>query len=344
MSKHFIGNTHASMIFGAYDSSRFMPNSILSFNISKYSHPLSIEISAIYLEGRPDGKAVRHSGSNSLSIPVALESATPFLWLPIEVCQTIETYFGLKWDNDAELYLIDTAQHMRLLQDNPRITFSIDSINEGNPIVKNITLHYSTFSLNITFPYIGTGESLYFPLKRAGSMETYLLGRAFFQEAYLSVDYTSQTFNLSQAVHDPDKGPTIVPIVADLAKESQKSTNSDPGWNMGALATTLIFGTALVLFVICSVAYLLYDNWRIRQKPAKSPKPTDAALLLKPELEGRPNRTLVEAMNPDMAELEVVEIERIELDASEKSTIVELEVLEPSHELYLNDKAKDYLI
>lgn len=303
-----------------------------------------MEISAIYLEGNPDGKAVRHSASSSLSIPVALESATPFLWLPVEVCQTFQTYLGLTWDENAELYLIDALQHTRLMQSNPRITFSFDSTVAGNPIVKNITLQYSAFSLNITFPSIGTGESRYFPLKCAGAMETYLLGRAFLQDAYLTVDYSSQTFNISQAVHDPGATPTITPILASLSDESHKSaTSSEPSWNMGALATSLIFGTTLVLFVVGGTLYLLYDNWRIRQKKADSENLQDTPTFQKPELEGRPNGMLVEAMSPEIAELEVVEFERIELDAGEKNAIMELEVVEPHHELYLDEKEKGVL-
>jgi hypothetical protein len=114
------------------------------------------------------------------SIPAFLDSSLPYIWLPTEACTLFENAFGITWDDETELYLLNSTQRTALISQNANITFTLGNLTAGATV--NITLPYAAFDLTVSSPIVNSSTP-YFPLKRATNSTQYTLGRTFFQEA-----------------------------------------------------------------------------------------------------------------------------------------------------------------
>jgi hypothetical protein len=162
-----------SLTFGGYDSTRFVRNDVTFHFGPDLTRDLTFGIQAIT------------SGSEALlphSIITFIDSNMPYIWLPIEACNRFESVFGITWNSDHSLYLVNDTMHENLISQNFNITFTLGSSISGGPTV-DIVLPYASFDLKITLQGNGT-TSRYFPLKRAQNHTQYVLGRTFLQEAY----------------------------------------------------------------------------------------------------------------------------------------------------------------
>lgn len=168
-----------------------------------------------------------------LSAPefVYIDSSIPEMVLPAAACEAFEKAFGIKVDEASGRYLMDEATHNSLKEKNPTINFTLANSKDSQRTI-DISLPYAAFDLQIQKPlYNGTANSsAYFPLRRApeDNPDTYALGRAFLQEAYLTVDYNSRTFNLSQARFPDPLNPRILAVPPNLL-QPDPNENSKPG-------------------------------------------------------------------------------------------------------------------
>lgn len=121
-----------------------------------------------------------------------VDTTIPHMYLPVSVCKQFEKAFGLTYDSIRQYYLVNDSSHQQLQNLNPSVTFSLGSKATGSQAV-NITLPYGAFDLQASNPIYPNGTN-YFPLRQAADESTYTLGRAFFQEAYLLVDYEAKTY------------------------------------------------------------------------------------------------------------------------------------------------------
>ena len=110
-----------------------------------------------------------------------IDSTLPYIWLPIESCQAFERAFGLVWDSNIELYLVNDSLHNALLAQNASLTFTLGHTAQGGDTV-DIVLPYAALDLEAGYPLI-QNTSKYYPLKRAANDTQYTLGRTFLQEA-----------------------------------------------------------------------------------------------------------------------------------------------------------------
>jgi len=169
-----------------------------------------------------------------------IDSSVAELWLPIEVCKAFEDTFGLKFDNETNLYLVDDATHANLLARNASITFSLGQKAATNDIV-NITLPYAAFDLEATPPYRDLrNPSKYFPIRRGNDTKQFILGRTFLQEAYLTVDWERHNFSISQCNWVFGQKENIATIVSP-----KYSSELAPTPGMKRLSTGAITGVAV---------------------------------------------------------------------------------------------------
>lgn len=167
-----------SLTLGGYDQSRFTPNN-LTFSIAPGTTDLLVGIQSIVSTNA-------NGTSNSLlssGIPAYVDSTVSGLTLPIEVCQSFEKAFGLKYNQTNGFYLVDDALHTTLREQNANVTFTLGSTATGGKAI-NITLPYKSFVLQLSpqVPLISDTTN-YFPLQRAVNTTRYVLGRTFLQEA-----------------------------------------------------------------------------------------------------------------------------------------------------------------
>ena len=169
-----------SLTLGGYDSSRLVLNDV-SFSLGP-DITRELTVSLHYITARYADDSVEIL----LSAPIwtFVDSTTPELYLPLEVCKKFEQTFGLVWNATHQKYFVDDDQHESLIAKNTDFTFVLGNSETGGPTV-NIHLPYSSFDLSMDCPLVACNISgiRYFPLKRAADSSQYALGRAFLQEA-----------------------------------------------------------------------------------------------------------------------------------------------------------------
>ena len=177
--QRFTGNSLASLTFGGYDASRFQPNNVSFTMTGDTTFDLILALKSI--------KTTTANGTalSILSSPTQafIDTTMPHMFLPPDACQIFAQAFNLQWVPEFGLYLIDPETHTNNTTKNPSITFTLaDSTSGGS--TTDIVLPYASFDLTATFPYVP--ETMrYFPLRPAHNASQVILGRAFFQEAYV---------------------------------------------------------------------------------------------------------------------------------------------------------------
>nr|POE56405.1 hypothetical protein CFP56_50949 [Quercus suber] len=257
----------ASLTLGGYDSSKFKENDIEFPFGPDNSRDLVVVIQDITT---PSQIATNPVATKLLPSPVyaLIDSTVAQIWLPLEACLAFEAEFGLVYDNNTNLYLVNDTLHQELTQRNPNITFQLAVGTEGGDNVR-IELPYAAFDLTAQAPYSGvTNTSNYFPLRRAQNSSQYTLGRTFLQEAYITVNWETQRFNVSQALFDQSAQEQLVaipPLTGASLSSSPSTTSASSGLSAGAIAGIVIG----VLVAIALIAVLVVWLLRRRSKAAK---------------------------------------------------------------------------
>ncbi|KAH6895280.1 aspartic peptidase domain-containing protein [Thelonectria olida] len=212
-------NTPVSLTLGGYDSSRF-ENHNNDFTLNRDDGlprvlVRGIEVSADEGQGTPgnwDSRQTMLSNWNS-SFEVIIDSTTPYLWLPDNVCDQFAAAFNLTYNSTFDLYTISDERYTTFLDEQAfSFTFVLSSFdnkdNFGDPYdvtgVVNITIPSRAFTGLLQYPFmnrtIAYGEPAipYFMLRRGGN-STWVLGRSFLQESYLITKYDEVIFRIHQA-------------------------------------------------------------------------------------------------------------------------------------------------
>ena len=173
------GPVYGSLTLGGYDSSRFEPNELsIPFN-GTGSRSLSVNIGEIYLITN-DTYTVLNTSNESIS--AAVDSTTPYIILPLNVCQQFEDAFGLIWDTNVQAYLVNETLHSALQRQDTSVVLNLGSSSTIPGQGVNVTLPYAAFDLIASAPLL-KNSSRYFPLMRGSNESQITLGRTFLQEA-----------------------------------------------------------------------------------------------------------------------------------------------------------------
>lgn len=182
--------------------------------------------------------------------------------------------FGLIYDSNTELFLINSTTHKQLQANNPSVVFTVGG-GDGGPST-TIQMHYNAFDLNVGIPLYNSSTP-YFPIRRAANASQYTLGRTFLQEAYIIVDWEQSNLTIGQAVAQ-DKTTDVVPLLPPTASQSttanSTSHSSASATASSASSSTLQAGAiaGIVVAMIIILAALAGFGWfflRRRRRNAK---------------------------------------------------------------------------
>jgi hypothetical protein len=196
-------------------------------------------------------------------VTVYIDSTIAELYLPVGVCKAFEDAFGLKHDEETDLYLVDDTLHQSLLIQNPSVTFTLGQKYSTDATVQ-ITLPYAAFDQKASPPYRGLQDATrYFPLRRGNESREWVLGRTFLQEAYLTVDHERQNFTLSAIDWTFGKPSEILPIVSPNYAVPHYTAPKRK-----VFASTVVIGIAVgggffFALVVCAIGWCF---WRRRHK------------------------------------------------------------------------------
>ena len=210
------------------------------------------------------GTLINHVTLLSNDIAALVDTTLPFIWLPMSVCQVFEQAFGLVWNESNQYYLVNDTTHQQLVKQNPIVTFELGNSTLGKPSV-NITLPYAAFDLQASSPIFQNGTN-YFPLRRASNASQYTLGRTFFQEAYLLVDYEQSNFSISQGLFSANNTANIITIDHSTQNWATNTTSgSQPSHHISrpiVIGTAVALSVAIVVFSV--LAIILFRRFRNR--------------------------------------------------------------------------------
>jgi hypothetical protein len=149
-AKYRLKSVFGNLILGGYDSTRFRPNTnAFSFSFSTDpSKLLTVGVDSILATNSLQGTFSLTSGAHFSVI----DSTVPHLWLPTAICSQFERAFGLTYDPNTDLYLVNDTIHQQLLSRNPTLTIKlINSLQDTATNYTNIQLPYAAFDLQASY-------------------------------------------------------------------------------------------------------------------------------------------------------------------------------------------------
>ncbi|CAG8950327.1 hypothetical protein HYFRA_00006820 [Hymenoscyphus fraxineus] len=243
-----------SLTLGGSDTSLYIPNA-LSVNFNNLSaHDLTINVNKITFATGSGNKTLSNSPFSAF-----VDTTTPYLWLPTEVCKLFEEAFGLIWNEESQLYLVDAQLTKKIAEQNPTVAFTLT--NSTSKVLVDIVLPFQAFDLIAKPPLVKT-LTHYFPLKRAANAGQITLGRTFLQEAYIIADYERSTFSLHQRDWNA-KSSNVTPIAPIGVLPPGTSTTNAPV-NVGAIVAGCIGGVVLLAVIALAVVMGLRHRKRTR--------------------------------------------------------------------------------
>ncbi|KAI0014462.1 acid protease [Xylariaceae sp. FL0662B] len=282
--------TPLSLTLGGYDANRFEPHDT-KFSLNATTRQPEVLVRSITASVSDAGEAPTSWSSPSTpllayneSTSALLDSSTPYLWLPASVCDRFAYNLNLTWNETLELYLFPDNNNLDRFKSSPDLsfTFSLTSADNrddfGQPLevagLVNITISANAFVQSLRYPFMnaieyGAPAVPYFPLKKADDDSGIIIGRAFFQEAYLIMNYETSTFSVHKAKF-PDNS-SIDTSIQTIAYSGSSPYPGPPGQGGTAgLKQGQIAGLAVGLCFLCIAAILgiLFTRRRKRRQPA----------------------------------------------------------------------------
>jgi hypothetical protein len=265
-AQYRLKSVFGNLILGGFDATRFTPSANgFSFTFSQDpSRLLTVGVDSILATNTLQGTYSLTAGAHFSVI----DSTVSHLWLPEDVCAEFEIAFGLTYDPQTDLYLVNDTVHEELISRNPTLTFKlVNSLQDATTNYTNIELPYAAFDLQASYPYYPNATN-YFPIRRAANDTQYILGRTLLQEAYLIVDYERANFTVAQATFpDPLPKANVVAIAppgfSGSAPAPTSATASSPGISTGAIAGIAIGAVAVLILAI--LTFFFFHKRRTRR-------------------------------------------------------------------------------
>ncbi|KAH9897492.1 aspartic peptidase domain-containing protein [Xylariomycetidae sp. FL2044] len=224
-----------SMYFGGYDRSRVLGDILTARG--EFGPVVLLDLSIDVVEGFSPfafafaGGARRAAGllaENSTvgaSLNVSVDPCAPYLALPRSSCDAVARWLPVAYDERLALYLWDTADpwYAKIVGSASALTFTFasgggsDSSNSNSNV--SISVPFSHLNLTLEAPLLvsdgdGDTQTTYFPCHPQS--DSFSLGRAFLQDAFVAQDYYKYLdppfgeFYMAQA-----PGPGIAAVAAD---------------------------------------------------------------------------------------------------------------------------------
>ncbi|KAI2626234.1 aspartic peptidase domain-containing protein [Xylaria nigripes] len=197
-----------SLYFGGYDQNRVV-GKIIS-NTGDYTKVISLkDISIGVVDGSSpwafeskSGLLVPDDDLNSGGINVGVDGCSPYLTLPKATCDAIAENLPVDYNDALGLYIWrqDDPKYSQIVSSASSMNFTFFAGSNTEEVV--ISVPFRHLNLTLTAPLVDNDQQ-YFPCY-TGPSNSYTLGRAFLQDAFVGANWDSSTWWLAQA-----PGPNI---------------------------------------------------------------------------------------------------------------------------------------
>jgi hypothetical protein len=227
-----------SLILGGYDPTRIIgPVSAQPYTILKLPIDL-LDIGISVSSGKSPFKFTSKSGllaSNNASIgtslPVVIDSASPYLYLPKSTCDAITSLLPLTYNPLLSLYIWDVTSplYTTIISSPASLTFTF---RLSSSITANMTISvpFALLNLTLTTPLVSSPIP-YFPCRPAQVEtlgENYGLGRAFLQAAFVGVNWGGDGLWFLAQAPGPNT-PSLSPLTS-IFPGDKTLKGADNGW------------------------------------------------------------------------------------------------------------------
>lgn len=172
-----------SLVLGGYDENRVNADKSVSMLMPNEKNT-TLVVGVQQIQYTPDSAVDPNSLTLSKDVRgfrATIDSTTPYLWLPDQVCDQFIDKFQLSYDNETDLYMMNSSSAAHNRQQNAVVSFRIGQDPFGSDDqFASIDLPFSAFDLDYKPPEGGNGTK-YFPIKKSNNGR-FVLGRAFLQE------------------------------------------------------------------------------------------------------------------------------------------------------------------
>jgi hypothetical protein len=203
-----------------------------------------------------------------------IDSTWPFLYLPIETCQSIASNLSLQWDSRNEIFWMPPSTYTKLKGSDIKLDIQITPLRylpgygpENGSV--QITLPFSALALNMSNPWLGQfgNWSYYFPMKIAKDVKQYSLGRAFLQESYLITNYDRSSFVIKQVNWEKIKHNRVPDLVEISSGANQTPEYMCPSSRLSPKAVIGIgVGAGLFGIIILIVLAMIISKARTKRR------------------------------------------------------------------------------
>ncbi|KAJ5590793.1 aspartic peptidase domain-containing protein [Penicillium hetheringtonii] len=324
----------ASLTIGGVDQDRYITNDGI-FHLTKELVPV-VSLNTISISSSKGTFAHQITTSDpGTSSLYTLDSSTSYIWLPEKAFDAFGQAFNLTFDHDLGFYTYgnDTSLRQRLLAMDLSITLSISDFPNASHGV-NIALPFQAFDHSLYYPFPNLSSDFintslpYIPIKMASTNEEQRIGRVFFQEAYLAVDYEKEQFSVYQAKFGEDlvndsKNIVRIDSYIDKSLDLPSGKQGIPAGVKAGIGVGTAVGTILAIAVgVRACLYLRKRRFASEEKDENSDNgltgfdcSSDRPVELGIENENRPEM----ASDNSNAVLELPELGLAELDANPSS-------------------------
>lgn len=254
-----------SLVLGGYDAARYDPKRAVGVTLpggsSGEDPTLQVRVPAIQITTGPQSTPETISdGPFSANI----DSTLPFLWLPTRTCEAFERRYNLT-ANDDGLYGVD--EDFLKEHGGDVLTLQIAN-NQDSREIANIAMPIQALYQSAAPPFANNTKN-YLAVRKAPK-QTFVLGRAFLQYAYIIVDYERRNFTVAQAiVGDPMPQPDIQSILSEERAEQFFPTKSGGDSLSGGAIAGIVVGIA---FFFLALAFGWYVWTQQKKKKAAAHK------------------------------------------------------------------------
>ncbi|PFH60218.1 hypothetical protein XA68_11314 [Ophiocordyceps unilateralis] len=222
-------SVNGSLLYGGYDRSRAM-GKVLEFDGLYSEHVTVKDIGVRVVQGRsPFGFRAKDNllsaGNTSLAsgLPVQLDPCSPYLTLPKSTCDSIVANLPVTYNDPLGLYMWNTndAKYSDIMNSASVLALTIASRTDS------LTINVPFQHLNLTLdPPLVAKSAAYFPCS-TGGLGSYVLGKAFFQDAFLSANWEARRWWLAQA---PGPGSTSPSNPVDILPTDKTIYSGSSDW------------------------------------------------------------------------------------------------------------------
>lgn len=195
-----------SLHFGGYDQNRVVGDVLTSPTSGDYHREITLKDVAIRVvdgsspwsfEAGQGGLLGRGNASiGSQGLQVLIDGCSPYLSLPRSTCDAIARHLPVAYDAELGLYMwnADDAKYSQIVGSASALEFTF--LGGSNTDRVPISVPFRHLNLTLGQP-LAASPRPYFPCF-TGS-DTYTLGRAFLQDAFMGADWSARTWVLAQA-------------------------------------------------------------------------------------------------------------------------------------------------